>query len=141
MITDFHFIRPWWLLALVPLALLVRILHRREDASQAWHGIVAPHLLPFLPDVVACNGRFSAGRMRQAAQHPNGGCLASPIRTEKAKYRSRSNGKGNFPHRLNVAKMLAQPIEHDHWFIHFRRVIAMAEQDLQPGNVPLEVSA
>jgi hypothetical protein len=79
--------------------------------------------------------------MGQAAQHPNGGCLASAIRTEKAKYRSWSNGKGNFPHRLNVAKMLAQPIEHDHWFIHFRKVIAMAEQDLQPGNVPLEVSA
>jgi hypothetical protein len=37
--------------------------------------------------------------------------------------------------------MLAQLIEHDHWFIHFRKVIAMAEQDLQPGNVPLEVSA
>jgi hypothetical protein len=37
--------------------------------------------------------------------------------------------------------MLAQLVEHDHWFIHFRKVIAMAEQDLQPGNVPLEVSA
>jgi hypothetical protein len=37
--------------------------------------------------------------------------------------------------------MLAQSVEYDHRFIHFRKVIAMAEQDLQPGNVPLEVSA
>jgi Ca-activated chloride channel family protein len=58
-ITDFHFIRTWWLLALVPLALLVRILHRREDASQAWHGIVAPHLLPFLLSGENRRTRFS----------------------------------------------------------------------------------
>ena len=100
-----------------------------------------PHLLPLLPDVVAGDRRCSAGRMRQAAQHPNGGRLAGAVRTEKSKDRSRSNGEGNFPHGLNVAKMLAQPVEHDHRFIHFRKVIAMAEQDLQPGNVPLEVCA
>jgi len=90
---------------------------------------------------VACNGRFAAGRMRQAAQHPNGRRLASAVSTKKSEDCPRSNGEGNFPHRLNVAIMLAQPVEHDHWFIHFRKVIAMAEQDLQPGNVPLEVSA
>lgn len=48
MISDFHFIRPWWLLALIPLGLLVWSIRRRQDAAQAWHGIVAPHLLPFL---------------------------------------------------------------------------------------------
>src|SRR4030095_7983615 len=100
-----------------------------------------PHLFPFLPDVVAGDGRFSAGRMRQAAQHPNGRRLASAVSTKKSKDCPRSNGQGNFPYRLNVPKMLAQLVEHDHWFIHFRKVIAMAEQDLQPGNVPLEVSA
>lgn len=48
MIGDFHFIRPWWLVALVPLALLVWAIYRRQDAKQAWQGIIAPHLLPFL---------------------------------------------------------------------------------------------
>jgi Ca-activated chloride channel family protein len=45
---DFHFIRPLWLLALIPLAFLVLGIRRRQDGSRAWHGIVAPHLLPFL---------------------------------------------------------------------------------------------
>ena len=48
MIGEFHFLRPWWLLALVPCALLVWAIQRRESAAQSWHGIVAPHLLPFL---------------------------------------------------------------------------------------------
>jgi hypothetical protein len=38
-----------------------------------------------------------------------------------------------------VAEPLAQLVEHDHRFIHLRKVIAMAEQDLQPGNASLEV--
>jgi hypothetical protein len=37
--------------------------------------------------------------------------------------------------------MLAQFVEHDHRFTHLRNVIAMAEQDLQPGDAPLEVCA
>ncbi len=45
---TFHFIRPWWLLALVPAALLLMALRRRQNASQKWHGIIAPHLLPHL---------------------------------------------------------------------------------------------
>ena len=48
MIGGFHFLRPWWLLALVPCALLIWAIQRRESAAQSWHGIVAPHLLPFL---------------------------------------------------------------------------------------------
>ncbi|HEY7001654.1 MAG TPA: VWA domain-containing protein [Candidatus Udaeobacter sp.] len=48
MISDFHFIRPWWLLALGPLALLVWTIYRRQDAGQPWRGIIAPNLLPFL---------------------------------------------------------------------------------------------
>ena len=48
MMGDFHFLRPWWLLALVPYALLIWAIRHRGDATQAWHGIVAPHLVPFL---------------------------------------------------------------------------------------------
>ena len=59
MILDFHFVRPVWLLALVPLAALVFAVHRRQDASQAWRGIIAPHLLPFLLSGQAGRSRFS----------------------------------------------------------------------------------
>ena len=59
MIADFHFVRPWWLLALVPLGMLVWEIHRRQDASQAWKNIVAPHLLPFLLSGQTQSRRFS----------------------------------------------------------------------------------
>jgi Ca-activated chloride channel homolog len=48
MIGDFHFIRPWWLLATLPLATLIVLIRRHEMASQGWRGVIAPHLLPFL---------------------------------------------------------------------------------------------
>lgn len=48
MIGEFHFIRPYWLLALVPLALLVCAIYRRQDAAQPWRKIIAPHLLAHL---------------------------------------------------------------------------------------------
>ena len=58
MIGDFHFIRPWWLLALVPAPAALGD-PTREDAAQAWHGIVAPHLLPFLVQGQDRRARFS----------------------------------------------------------------------------------
>ena len=45
---SFHFIRPWWLLALIPIALVVIALVRQKDARRAWRGVVADHLLPYL---------------------------------------------------------------------------------------------
>lgn len=45
---DFHFLRPWWLVALVPAALLVWLLWRRQDEGRAWRGLIADHLLPHL---------------------------------------------------------------------------------------------
>jgi len=47
-IGDFHLLRPWASLALVPAALLLWIIYRRQSVSRAWRGIVAPHLLPYL---------------------------------------------------------------------------------------------
>jgi Ca-activated chloride channel family protein len=48
MMADFHFLRPWWLAALIPVALLTWAIWKRQDIAQTWNGIVAPHLLPFL---------------------------------------------------------------------------------------------
>lgn len=45
---SLHFIRPAWLLALVPAALLWWLLRRSGDAGQAWRNIIAPHLLTHL---------------------------------------------------------------------------------------------
>src|SRR5207244_7144081 len=43
-----------------------------------------PHLLPFLPDIVACDGRFCPGRLGQAAQHPDGGPLDNAASSTQA---------------------------------------------------------
>jgi Ca-activated chloride channel family protein len=59
MTTDLHFLRPWWLLALVPCALLWWGIRQRQSTAQIWHGIVAPHLLPFLLRGQARTRRFS----------------------------------------------------------------------------------
>lgn len=48
MIGEFHFLRPWWLLALLPCAFLWTALWRRQNSSHSWQGIVAPQLLPYL---------------------------------------------------------------------------------------------
>lgn len=59
MIGDFHFLRPWWLLAL-PLALaIVWLLKRSSDPHSMWKGIVADHLLPHL--VRGGEGKASRG--------------------------------------------------------------------------------
>ena len=59
MMGDFHFLRPWLLLALVPCALLWWAIRRRQNAAHAWQGIVAPHLLPFLLRGQSAHGRFT----------------------------------------------------------------------------------
>lgn len=55
MIGDFHFLRPEWLLALLPAALLLWIVSRRDDVRARWRGTIAPHLLDHL--VVERRGR------------------------------------------------------------------------------------
>ncbi|MBP3960963.1 VWA domain-containing protein [Gemmata sp. G18] len=45
---EFHFLRPWWLLAVIPAGALTWRLWATEDAGRAWRQLVAPHLLPHL---------------------------------------------------------------------------------------------
>ena len=53
------FLRPTLLLALIPVALVLYLLHRRRGATGAWQKVIAPHLLPQLFE-----GREMAGRLR-----------------------------------------------------------------------------
>jgi len=46
--TDFHFIRPFWLLVLLPLATLAWLLWRQSPAMQAWSEVCDRHLLSHL---------------------------------------------------------------------------------------------
>jgi Ca-activated chloride channel family protein len=42
---PFHFLRPLWLLALLPVALVALVVHRRDSIAARWGGVIAPHLL------------------------------------------------------------------------------------------------
>jgi Ca-activated chloride channel homolog len=48
MIGDFYFLRPFWMIAFVPAAVLVWGIARTQDADWVWRGVVADHLLPHL---------------------------------------------------------------------------------------------
>jgi Ca-activated chloride channel homolog len=45
---QLHFLRPLWLLALVPLVPLILLLWRQRKSAGQWQHLIAPHLLPFL---------------------------------------------------------------------------------------------
>ena len=51
MITDVHFLRPWWLLMFIPMLILVMSLWRHTPKLQGWSEICDSHLLDhLLPD-------------------------------------------------------------------------------------------
>ena len=45
---QFHFLRPLWLLLLIPAAYLMWSVYQRSDSLRAWRQIIAPHLLNHL---------------------------------------------------------------------------------------------
>ena len=45
---QFHFLRPWWLLALLPALALFWAIRRQQDLARPWRGVIADHLLPYL---------------------------------------------------------------------------------------------
>ena len=48
MIADFHFLRPWWLLAILAAVALVFLVSRQTDVRARLRGLIAPHLLDSL---------------------------------------------------------------------------------------------
>lgn len=45
---PFHLLRPLWLFALIPVALIFAMLLRRQNPRAQWGGVIAPHLLQHL---------------------------------------------------------------------------------------------
>jgi Ca-activated chloride channel family protein len=45
---SFHFLRPAWFLALLPLAVVLGLLWQRRRAARSWRAVVDPRLLPHL---------------------------------------------------------------------------------------------
>lgn len=50
MLANFHFLRPWWLLSLIPATLLSWLLWRQRVSAGQWRNIIQSELLPFLLD-------------------------------------------------------------------------------------------
>ena len=46
--SELHFLRPWWLLALIPLILCMLYIKRLNDPVSQWSKTIAPHLLEAL---------------------------------------------------------------------------------------------
>ena len=44
----FHFLRPYWLLAIIPLAMVVVLLLKRKLTSRSWQSVCDARLLPYL---------------------------------------------------------------------------------------------
>jgi Ca-activated chloride channel family protein len=50
---DFHFIYPFWLLALIPAVGLWFLLQKQQEATSQWQSLIAPNLLPYLIDTAS----------------------------------------------------------------------------------------
>lgn len=48
MFAEFHFLRPIWLLAIIPVILLALLLYAYRRDQSPWHSLIAPHLQPLL---------------------------------------------------------------------------------------------
>ncbi len=63
MLADFHFLRPYWFVALVPVLLLFVALFRRQPGDQTWGGqnwarVCDPALLPYILTAAANSKRY-----------------------------------------------------------------------------------
>ncbi|MBP1151608.1 VWA domain-containing protein [Methylocaldum sp. RMAD-M] len=62
---EFHFLRPWWLLAVLPLAAILWGLYRRRRSTGDWKGICDDALLPHV--LIGGDGRASRHPLFAAA--------------------------------------------------------------------------
>ncbi len=48
---EFHFLRPWWLLSIIPVLLIAYRLYRYKQGRKVWQGIVDEQLKPYVLQV------------------------------------------------------------------------------------------
>ena len=60
---QFHFIRPEWLLVIIPAILLLIMVYLRDNLSRRWRGVISPHLLESLTKEGG-EGQGEAGLLR-----------------------------------------------------------------------------
>jgi Ca-activated chloride channel family protein len=60
MIAEFHFLRPWWLLIILPLLIFAFILWRQKPKLYAWSEVCDPHLLSHLQQKKGQSQRISS---------------------------------------------------------------------------------
>jgi hypothetical protein len=44
-LSQFHFLRPWWLLALILASWLVWMIRQHQDAALPWRGVIEDHFI------------------------------------------------------------------------------------------------
>ncbi|MEM9102234.1 MAG: VWA domain-containing protein [Pseudomonadota bacterium] len=47
LLSQFHFLRPWWLLAIIPIAFIFYVSRHLTQQQSSWQTIIQPHLLAF----------------------------------------------------------------------------------------------
>ena len=57
LLSEFHFLRPWWLVAMLPAAALIYLLARRDTDRTRWQQAVDLELLPHLLEGLSERGR------------------------------------------------------------------------------------
>jgi Ca-activated chloride channel family protein len=67
-IEQFHLLRPWWLLLLIPLAGTLWLLFKNRYDSGSWRAVIDARLLPF---VLSAGGQNTRGWSRWVP-----GCVA-----------------------------------------------------------------
>ena len=92
-LADFHFIRPYWLLAIIPFVVIVTLMLRNKLSQGNWSAVCDAELLPFLLQEKAVNpsrwvlttGAFAALLVIIALAGPTWQRLPSPVfRNESA---------------------------------------------------------
>ena len=78
LIQDFHFLRPWWLLAAIPAGLLALWWARRRSAGSHWEHAVEPQLLSVLLEPSGKAGGHRFGWLLAAALLAGAVGLAGP---------------------------------------------------------------
>ena len=63
LVADFHFLRPWWFLALIPAALCLMQIKQRHNRAGNWEQVINPALIPYLIQNPSGNNASSVKRL------------------------------------------------------------------------------